>query len=422
INACVQVADSAAAVPTFVLRMTTVRLEHNHPLTRHPFDHYPHNRTAIEAEVVDTVSELVKAGAKKKRILQFIHENSSCNPITQDVHNLVRKLKKQNHTAPTAAKRLKQWMTEFSQEPGNVGGVFVDSVNDKTKHMRDLFHRFPEVVMIDATHGTNLSKYKVFSIMAHDAFGKGQFVQHAVVQNERNPTLSTALEEFKRNNPAWSRVKCILIDKDFGEIGVLKKAFPDATLLLCQFHVLKYLREQIASKDYGFNSWQKQQLDGLINLLVYAKTERQYLRLREYMRHIMNVGTGKVPGEIELGTGRAELGAVGGQLSTDRAEMGTGQAELGAVGEGREDSKHSFEAYFVKIGTAAVKCGLKDLVDSFMQVDECIASIMVYQAQEEKKFLNTVYKLSVVHHPKYDHEMKFLSKLVSEHACELVYE
>ncbi|KAE8962965.1 hypothetical protein PR002_g29437 [Phytophthora rubi] len=207
------------------------------------------------------------------------------------------------------------------------------------------------------------------------------------------------------------------------------------------------VNDKIASKDYGFNSWQKQQLDGLINLLVYAKTERQYLRLREYMRHIMNVGTGKVPGEIELGTGRAELGAVGGQLSTDRAEMGTGQAELGAVGEGREDSKHSFEAYFVKNwdGCRQMWCAferqntctlgnntnnrlesswkqLKDLVDSFMQVDECIASIMVYQAQEEKKFLNTVYKLSVVHHPKYDHEMKFLSKLVSEHACELVYE
>ncbi|KAG6616185.1 uncharacterized protein IUM83_03827 [Phytophthora cinnamomi] len=199
--------------------------------------------------------------------------------------------------------------------------------------MRELFARFPEVVMIDATHGTNLSKYKVFSIMAHDAFGKGQFVQHAVIQNERNPTLLTALEQFKRYNPAWSRIKCILIDKDFGEISVLKKTFPDAMLLLCQFHVLKYLREQIASKDYGFNAWQKQQLNGLINLLVYAKTERQCLRLREYMRHIIDVGTGRVSavsawsGGIELGTSRAELGIVGGA---------------------RDECKHPFEAYFVK--------------------------------------------------------------------------
>ncbi|KAE8981980.1 hypothetical protein PR002_g23662, partial [Phytophthora rubi] len=98
-------------------------------------------------------------------------------------------------------------------------------------------------------------KYKVFSIMAHDAFGKGQFVQHAVVQNERLPTLLTALEEFKRNNPAWTRIRCILIDKDFTEISVLKMTFPDAVLLLCQFHVIKYLREEIASAAYGFNAW-----------------------------------------------------------------------------------------------------------------------------------------------------------------------
>lgn len=68
--------------------------------------------------------------------------------------------------------------------------------------MRELFDRFPEVLMIDATHGTNVSKYKVFSIMAQDVFGKGQFVQHAVVQNERRPTPLTALDEFKKNNPA----------------------------------------------------------------------------------------------------------------------------------------------------------------------------------------------------------------------------
>ncbi|GMF56100.1 unnamed protein product [Phytophthora fragariaefolia] len=57
-----------------------------------------------------------------------------------------------------------------------------------------------------------------------------------------------------------------------------------------------------------------------------------------------------------------------------------------------------------------------------MQVDECIASIMVYQEQQEREFLNAVYKLYVVHHPKYDREIEFLSKLVSEHACELVFE
>ncbi|KAE9182175.1 hypothetical protein PF004_g24318 [Phytophthora fragariae] len=85
-------------------------------------------------------------------------------------------------------------MAEFGVQTGNVGRSFVDDVNQKkiatcitlqTKHMRAIFEQFPEVLLIDATHGTNRSKYKVFSLMAHDTFGKSQFVQHALLQNER---------------------------------------------------------------------------------------------------------------------------------------------------------------------------------------------------------------------------------------------
>ncbi|KAE9287528.1 hypothetical protein PR003_g26031 [Phytophthora rubi] len=308
INACVQVVDDS--VPTFAVRITTARLEHNHHLSKHTFLQYPRNRMAIKSDLIETVDELRRAGAKKKSIMRYIQEKSGCVPNNQDVHNLVRKLKKQSDTAPTSAKRLRQWMIEFSAEPGNIGRIFVDKVQKKTvatcitsqtEHMRELFDRFPEVLMIDATHGTNVSKYKVnathgtnvskyevlmidathgtnvskykvFSIMAHDVFGKGQFVQHAVLQNERRPMLMKALGEFKRNNPAWTRIKCILIDKDFTEISVLKLMFPDAILLLCQFHVIKYLREEITRADYGFNAWQKQQLQSIASLLVYAKT------------------------------------------------------------------------------------------------------------------------------------------------------
>ncbi|ETO64164.1 hypothetical protein F444_18258 [Phytophthora nicotianae P1976] len=189
INACGQVVDGRE--PTFTLRKTSSRLEHNHPLNKRSFNQYPHNRTALEPEVVTTVNALRKAGAKEENILVYIHDNSTCNPTLQDVHNLVGKLKKQEHTANTSAKRLKQWMVEFSEQT-------------------------------DATHGTNLSKYKVFSIMTHDAFDNEQFVQHVITRNERTSTLFTALEEFERDN----RVKRILINKGIMELGVLKTAFP----------------------------------------------------------------------------------------------------------------------------------------------------------------------------------------------------
>ncbi|KAG2792488.1 hypothetical protein PC129_g23389 [Phytophthora cactorum] len=119
-------------------------------------------------------------------------------------------------------------MIEFSEEPGNVGRIFVDTVHEKT-------------IATCITLQTKIC---------------GQFGQHAVVQNERRPFLLMALEEFKKNNPAWTRIKCILIDKDFTGMSVLKVAFPDAIVLLCQFHVLKYLFEEISCAGYGFTSWQ----------------------------------------------------------------------------------------------------------------------------------------------------------------------
>ncbi|KAG3233639.1 hypothetical protein PC116_g26383 [Phytophthora cactorum] len=42
--------------------------------------------------------------------------------------------------------------------------------------MVEWFDRFPGVLMIVATLETNTEKYKIFSFMAHDIFGKGQYV------------------------------------------------------------------------------------------------------------------------------------------------------------------------------------------------------------------------------------------------------
>ncbi|ETN15025.1 hypothetical protein PPTG_07244 [Phytophthora nicotianae INRA-310] len=116
--------------PKVCSKLTSVRLEHNHPLPKHTYNQYPDNRTALERDVQSTVDHLRRAGAKKKNILANIHDNSSCMPTEKDIHNLVNRLKKQEHPAPISAKRLKRWMMEFAEEPGNIGRIFVDNVQD----------------------------------------------------------------------------------------------------------------------------------------------------------------------------------------------------------------------------------------------------------------------------------------------------
>ncbi|OWZ12660.1 hypothetical protein PHMEG_00014139 [Phytophthora megakarya] len=281
--------------------------------------------------------------------------------------------------------------------------------------------------------------------MAHDAFGKGQFVQHALLQNERWPTLLTALEEFKANNPAWTKVQCVLIDKDFTEMSVLKKAFPGVRILLCQFHVLKYLREEIASAEYGFNTWQKEQLRGVMNLLVYAKTEVEYEKHLRYMEHVASMGVPVVAGGYESDIVCERSGAVEDQSG----DIGDQSGRIGQTADVNHItlSSHAFVTYFGKnwddcrdLWCAykrqnAVTMGnntnnrleaswkqLKEWVNSFMAVDECIASIMYYQSLQERRFMDEVYKMVNVQHVGYGIEMSLVANLVSEHACELIHE
>jgi hypothetical protein len=48
----------------------------------------------------------------------------------------------------------------------------VDAVCFQTASQKRLFKAFPEVILVDTTHGTNRNYYKLFSILVDDVFGK----------------------------------------------------------------------------------------------------------------------------------------------------------------------------------------------------------------------------------------------------------
>lgn len=100
--------------------------------------------------------------------------------------------------------------------------------------------------MIDATHNTNDARYKLFSFMIHDVFGHEQYVQHALMENECTGCLTDVITSFKSFNPTWEQIRIIIVSKDYGEISLLRGAFPGVRILLCTFHVVKYLRTEVS--------------------------------------------------------------------------------------------------------------------------------------------------------------------------------
>ncbi|GMF26389.1 unnamed protein product [Phytophthora fragariaefolia] len=64
----------------------------------------------------------------------------------------------------------------------------------------------------------------------------------------------------------------------------------------------------------------------------------------------------------------------------------------------------------------------KDIMHSFMGLDECVASMMCYQSRNERRFVARVSKIGMAVSAKVDHEMSLVANLVTEHACELIFE
>ncbi len=65
------------------------------------------------------------------------------------------------------------------------------------------------------------------------------------------------------------------------EINVLKEAFSNASVLLCQFHVLKYFQTVRGKENFDFNGEEKKLLLKSVRSMTYAENQKAYLTARD---------------------------------------------------------------------------------------------------------------------------------------------
>lgn len=82
------------------IQVTNQYAWHNHGVTAAIYKTYPEVRNALGADVLATVNILRKAEAKRKKILEYIIENTPHQPKMKDVHNLLSKLKRDEAQRP----------------------------------------------------------------------------------------------------------------------------------------------------------------------------------------------------------------------------------------------------------------------------------------------------------------------------------
>ena len=81
--------------------------------------------------------------------------------------------------------------------------------------------------------------------MVQNSNGEGRPVAYCWMKAETYENLEFFYKELL-DLPGTSEVKVILVDKDLTNVNLLKAMFPHAVVLLCKFHVIKWLKSVIA--------------------------------------------------------------------------------------------------------------------------------------------------------------------------------
>lgn len=126
---------------------------------------------------------------------------------------------------------------------------------------------------MDWTHNTNNLGFYLGALMATTATGMGVPVMEFLCLSQEMSMMRTVLEHFiEHNDGVRDKVRSFVIDKDYKEWRVLQELFPGATIVLCQFHVIKWFKRVITKKKYGVVAASRPAVRDLFRAMVYAET------------------------------------------------------------------------------------------------------------------------------------------------------
>ncbi|KAE9187375.1 hypothetical protein PF005_g20476 [Phytophthora fragariae] len=344
------------------------------------------------------VRRFVGAGTAFRQIYRYVAEHSGKPVIFKDVRNMIQDI--QNEVKQECVEeRVRSLLDEFrAEESGNVARICKNSdsvatcIVFQTTGMPKMFSLFPEVLLVDSTHKTNDLRYKLFSFMITDAYGKGQFAQHALVDQETDANMELAVEAFQENNKDWAQVAVIMVDKDLTEIGVLEKKFPNARVLLCRFHVLKWFRQIRTDDRFALSRVLQNEMLLRIKQMVYSKSASDYEAARDELFDML---------EESLKP----------NATKDRSKLN----------DSSDKKSHPFIGYFNENWESCRRRKMKPELNADTPLDQCIETVLTLQMFKEKEFERHTNVVGEVIHAEYDAEMAAVLTASSPYVAGLIF-
>lgn len=164
-------------------------------------------------------------------------------------------------------------------DDGVMNGIFFQD-----EEMKRMYDSFPEIMFVDATYKLNDLHMPLYIFLVEEGNGESEVVAVWMVVVEDTVSISQMAEIFKKHNPSWEKTKTIMSDKDFIERDALTSQFPDSSILICLFHVLRTFRREITCDKLGITSAERVLALEIMQKMAYAKTSDEYLVLHQELK------------------------------------------------------------------------------------------------------------------------------------------
>jgi hypothetical protein len=263
----------------------TRNLTHNHKIGQEVYQNETMNRNAKiqnNQEAIELIKTLADVKTSTVQTKQLIQKKYQVQVTTRDLSNIKQKFERTSNPIRDQGVMVQQVLDKIiADHPNNTVEVFtkrnvMTDDNDlqciyiQTDRMKNWYHQYPEILHIDSTFSINLEKFQLISILAQDNNLRGVPVAYCLMNTDTKENLNFFYENFLKHNNV-TKTNAIIIDKDLTNIDLLSQFFNNVQLLLCTFHVLKYVKLKIQKLQVDHSC--REVLMELFNKVLYSRDE-----------------------------------------------------------------------------------------------------------------------------------------------------
>lgn len=226
---------------------------------------------------------MLNCGIPPAKIGKYLASLSGKNIKAKDIQNLKLSGKEEDVRLLTAISDIMDTDPSAAFHINVNKKDILESIYFQTSNMKKNYNEFPEVLILDTTYKVNQNNLHLTTLMVIDGNGHGQTVGHGLLSSESMISIESFLNWFVGlNSEGVSKTQCVLIDKDFSEIGAIEKAMPGKTISLCMWHVICAMKRRLGKED--ISNQVKIEITQILQRLCYSHSIDEYNHQKENLR------------------------------------------------------------------------------------------------------------------------------------------